>query len=188
MTTEPEPASVVPCPWCAAMNVEVAEGSTFRWRKAMCAVCGAEAPEVRVQTTGSGTRDEWQAAADREAVQTWNQCAIRLASIAASGILLRFEAECLSKIHAYQRKEAFANDAIERKHWQSLKDGISEAAALLQRLTACPDAVLQVDNEAMRDSIKQLADEWCVHASNGMDVLASACLDEIDAKVQSVRP
>lgn len=123
-----------------------------------------------------------------KAVKTWNQCAIRSASIAASGILQRFEAECLSRCQFYRQQEHAAKNAIERRAWRSLRAGIGEAVGMLQRLTACPDAGLQFDHEAMRDSIKQLADEWCVHASNGLDVLASQCLDEIEAQVQAVRP
>jgi hypothetical protein len=51
----------------------VAEGSTFRWRFAQCLDCGARGPEVRVQTLGEGTPEEWEATARIEAIAAWNR-------------------------------------------------------------------------------------------------------------------
>jgi len=50
------------------------------------------------------------------------------------------------------------------------------------------DEGLTSDAVAVRDEIKRLADEWCVHSSNGLDVMASSCLDAIEAKLAAVRP
>ena len=62
-----------PCPWCGSTIVGVSEGSTFRWRVAHCLECGAQAPEVRAQTLGEGTREEWEAAAQADALAAWNE-------------------------------------------------------------------------------------------------------------------
>lgn len=62
-----------PCPFCGGTNIGVAEGSTFRWVFACCAGCGAQAGEVRVQTLGEGTTDEWAANARLDAMDEWNK-------------------------------------------------------------------------------------------------------------------
>lgn len=62
-----------PCPFCGSEKVDVVEGSTFRWRAATCADCGAIGPEVRVQTHGTGTREEWENKAHSDAVAAWNE-------------------------------------------------------------------------------------------------------------------
>lgn len=62
-----------PCPFCGSENVSVVEGSTFRWRAISCAECDAIGPEVRMQTTGPGTREEWEANAKIVAVEAWNE-------------------------------------------------------------------------------------------------------------------
>lgn len=66
---EPEP---LPCPFCGCEEVSIEEGSTFRWRAVECSRCGARAGEVRIQTTGEGRRDQWEAAARRDAIKEWN--------------------------------------------------------------------------------------------------------------------
>jgi Lar family restriction alleviation protein len=57
-----------PCPFCGETSVTVEEGTTFRWRIAVCNACGAQGPEVR--------RTENLAAAATEsnyrAVEAWN--------------------------------------------------------------------------------------------------------------------
>ena len=63
---------VMPCPFCGEENVSTREGSTFRWWFAECNECGARAGEVRRQTTGDGTNDEWDAAASAKAIERWN--------------------------------------------------------------------------------------------------------------------
>ena len=60
------------CPFCGSMEVDVQEGSTFRWRFAMCMNCGARAGEVRAQTLGEGTREQWEAQAKADALAEWN--------------------------------------------------------------------------------------------------------------------
>lgn len=64
---------LLPCPFCGAHDVAVIEGDTFRWRVARCNVCGAQAPDVRVQTAGSGTQEKWQATAHKAALAEWNK-------------------------------------------------------------------------------------------------------------------
>lgn len=61
-----------PCPWCGGVGVDVVETSTFRWRVAQCKHCGAQCSEIRVQTMGDGTREEWEAKAHADAIEAWN--------------------------------------------------------------------------------------------------------------------
>lgn len=62
----------LPCPFCGDTNFAVEEGSTFRWRVPYCGGCGATGPEVRCQTSGEGTKESWEAAAEVAAIQSWN--------------------------------------------------------------------------------------------------------------------
>jgi len=39
-----------PCPFCGSNIINIAEGSTFRWKVAECQECGARCGEVRVKT------------------------------------------------------------------------------------------------------------------------------------------
>jgi len=61
-----------PCPFCGCDEVEIYEGASFRWMCAGCVECGARAGEIRVQTLGPGTRDEWLAKAMADALAEWN--------------------------------------------------------------------------------------------------------------------
>lgn len=70
MNTEP---IALPCPFCGGTNVSTLEGSTFRWRVAMCNECGATSGEVRKQTIGGGTDDEWTKKAHVDAIVRWNE-------------------------------------------------------------------------------------------------------------------
>ena len=67
---EPE---VKPCPFCGHQGVTVQEGSTFRWRYAFCDGCGAQGGEVRCQTLGEGTPEEWEKTAEAAATAEWNE-------------------------------------------------------------------------------------------------------------------
>lgn len=60
------------CPFCGYSGVNVVEGSTFRWRVAQCNECEARAGEIRIQTTGPGTREEWEQEARIQAIKEWN--------------------------------------------------------------------------------------------------------------------
>ena len=60
------------CPFCRETGVTVREGSTFRWILVECNACGATCGEVRVQTTGTGTPDEWMKEAIIRAIAVWN--------------------------------------------------------------------------------------------------------------------
>lgn len=62
----------LPCPFCGTSGVTVREGSTFRWRIATCNECGAQCGEVRCQTLGQGTKEQWEAEATRAAIAEWN--------------------------------------------------------------------------------------------------------------------
>jgi Lar family restriction alleviation protein len=66
--TEPKP-----CPFCGCPTVTVVEGSTFRWRVAECDSCDARCGEVRIQTVGDGTQEEWEADAKERAIEEWNR-------------------------------------------------------------------------------------------------------------------
>jgi Lar family restriction alleviation protein len=62
----------LPCPFCGGPSVSVSDGSTFRWRVAACNTCGAQCGEIRAQTLGEGTPQEWEAEAREEAIAEWN--------------------------------------------------------------------------------------------------------------------
>lgn len=62
-----------PCPFCAGIGVTIHEGSTFRWRFAACDNCGAQAPDVRVQTMGDGSPAKWELEASDRALEEWNK-------------------------------------------------------------------------------------------------------------------
>ena len=64
--------SIKPCPFCGEININIVEGDTFRWRRVECRTCGVLGPEVRIQTLGAGTRDEWEQAGEVEAIKEWN--------------------------------------------------------------------------------------------------------------------
>ena len=61
----------LPCPFCGGTEVEIMDGSTFRWVFAACQDCGAGCGEVRVQTTGK-PRDEALVEAGQRAIAEWN--------------------------------------------------------------------------------------------------------------------
>jgi len=63
----------MPCPFCGHIGLEFRESSTFRWRVAECRGCGATAGEERIQTTGSGTPEEWEASVRERMVEAWNR-------------------------------------------------------------------------------------------------------------------
>lgn len=64
-------AELKPCPFCGHVGLDFTEGSTFRWLAYSCSGCGIGS-ETRMQTLGNGTKDEWRAAAERDAVAAWN--------------------------------------------------------------------------------------------------------------------
>lgn len=66
-TTEP-----LPCPFCGHVGLDFRDGTTFRWLTAECGKCGATCGEVRIQTLGKGTPEEWRAAAEQSAIDAWN--------------------------------------------------------------------------------------------------------------------
>lgn len=65
--------NVKPCPFCGGDKISVREGSTFRWWLAQCNECGATSGEVRRQTLGEGTNEEWDAQAMADAFERWNE-------------------------------------------------------------------------------------------------------------------
>ncbi len=64
---------IKPCPFCGNVGVGIHEGSTFRWRYASCDNCGAEGPEIRCQTLGDGTKEQWEERAIKDAIAEWNR-------------------------------------------------------------------------------------------------------------------
>lgn len=63
----------LPCPFCGSTQINTEEGSTFRWMVAYCEECGAQSGEVRTQTIGEGTREEWQDRGRADAIREWNK-------------------------------------------------------------------------------------------------------------------
>ena len=62
-----------PYPFCGGIGIAIRDGSTFRWVVAECIECGATCGEVRVQTMGDGSPEEWMAQAERAAVEAWDK-------------------------------------------------------------------------------------------------------------------
>lgn len=62
----------LPCPFCSHVGLDFKEGSTFRWIIAECGGCGASRGETRIQTMGEGTKEEWMATAQADAIKEWN--------------------------------------------------------------------------------------------------------------------
>ena len=69
----PPTETVRPCPWCGGTSVSVEEGSTFRWRILSCDNCGANTGEHRIQTMGSGGKEQWEAKCRAEMLEVWNK-------------------------------------------------------------------------------------------------------------------
>lgn len=67
-----EKEELKPCPFCGYALIHVLPGSTFRLRYAQCGRCEACAGEVRIQTSGDGTPDEWEQEARIQAIKEWN--------------------------------------------------------------------------------------------------------------------
>lgn len=113
MTTHreiPDEVVLLPCPFCGEHGVTVIEGSTFRWMFAACDHCGASVSEVRVQTIGYGTREEWAAAGKAEALAAWNTRAV--------APMLRGDANRLA--------EAYEAGWIEASRWANRQDLVSD--------------------------------------------------------------
>lgn len=72
--TAPLRRELLPCPFCGEKPeaLHFAEGSTFRWLDVSCPSCGASPGEVRVQTLGEGTKEQWRAKAKADAIEAWN--------------------------------------------------------------------------------------------------------------------
>lgn len=69
-TQEAKPyPELLPCPFCGVVGLEFEGGSTFRWLTASCEGCGASCGEIRVQTLGNGTCEEWKADAKLRAIK-----------------------------------------------------------------------------------------------------------------------
>ena len=73
-----ERTELKPCPFCGHTGLDFSEGSTFRWIVASCSECGASRGETRIQTLGEGTKEEWMAEAQDDAIREWNQRAAML--------------------------------------------------------------------------------------------------------------
>jgi hypothetical protein len=67
------PFKPLPCPFCGGTEIDVQQGSTFRWLIVACEGCGAQCGEVRVQTMGAGTPREWADAGEALAFAEWNK-------------------------------------------------------------------------------------------------------------------
>ena len=65
-------AAIKPCPFCGHDGVTVVEGSTFRWRVAMCERCGAQSGEVRHNTLAED-QAEAENRSTLEAIGIWNE-------------------------------------------------------------------------------------------------------------------
>ena len=112
-----------PCPWCGFVGVQVREGSSFRWMYAECDGCGVNGPEIRVQTLGEGTREQWWAEGKQDALDAWN---LRKARDVDAIMALADE---------YARASSYATFTYERGGGHSGDKDMAEArAALLEAL------------------------------------------------------
>ena len=161
MTTEkPDPAALLPCPWCGCKpdNLSVTEGSIVRWRLVECPECGAGPGEIRVQTMGEGTREAWEAKAHVDAATAWN---IRAALQPQGPTTERVNLSNVPEICKYPlcecrppntcvKIEATADDAAVLDHYLQMirdddfdlaPDGEPEAsrAAVLSRMSGVPE-------------------------------------------------
>ncbi len=66
--TETQTTKPLPCPFCGAEKIAIAEGSTYRWAHAECVECGAAAGDIRRQYGQGVDNSEVQEAAIAE----WN--------------------------------------------------------------------------------------------------------------------
>lgn len=64
---------VKPCPFCGGTKIAVIQGGTFRWRRAECQECEAMGGPVRIQTTGDGSKEDWESEAAVNALTVWNE-------------------------------------------------------------------------------------------------------------------
>ena len=110
----------LPCPFCGSDKVVVEEGSTFRWVFACCDNCDAKAGEVRKQTVGAGTPQEWHEAAQKRAIEEWNKRA-QLAQPEPDelGEIIPADEEQLKRIAKLVEPEP------EPVAWQVIPDGVS---------------------------------------------------------------
>lgn len=62
-----------PCPFCGEQGpLDVREGSTFRWWVASCAFCGAQAPEIRIDTLSKDRAAAIEQGIE-DAIAEWNK-------------------------------------------------------------------------------------------------------------------
>lgn len=73
--TTPSVREALACPFCGHAGLHFADGSTFRWLAYSCGGCGVGS-ETRMQTMGEGTREEWRAKAEQDAIEEWNRRAL----------------------------------------------------------------------------------------------------------------
>jgi Lar family restriction alleviation protein len=64
-------SELLPCPFCGSTDIVVREGSTFRWRIAICNECDATCGEIRHNTLAD---DQSQAEINstKDAIELWN--------------------------------------------------------------------------------------------------------------------
>lgn len=83
-------SKALPCPFCGELHASTVEGDTFRWLAVQCLSCAARGPDVRVQTAGDGSLEEWRAEADERAIKEWNTRAAPVPVPEASGVYYEF--------------------------------------------------------------------------------------------------
>ena len=66
----------LPCPFCGSDDITTQEGTTFRWRSAVCCHCGAQSGEVRVDTLAKDHSAALEKAKGA-AIEEWNRRAAR---------------------------------------------------------------------------------------------------------------
>jgi Lar family restriction alleviation protein len=65
-------SQALPCPFCGSTDIVFEEGSTFRWKLAVCDSCGVKGPEVRVDTL-SQDRTAALEQGRKDAIDAWNK-------------------------------------------------------------------------------------------------------------------
>ena len=171
-----------PCPFCGGVGVSVNEGSTFRWRYATCDECGAQAPEVRIQTLGGGTRDEWETIAKADAIDEWNRRA-QDAELAALRTKLE-EAEL--SLHASRHVAQLERTrAIEAERKLAMYEKAAPLCAQHQPTGGCRSGCVVCSGEKLQHALSRIS--YTCELPNEMEVSAYDVHYNEDAVVEQVQ-
>jgi Lar family restriction alleviation protein len=147
----PETEALLPCPFCGHVGISVCEGSTFRWRYAMCDNCGAQAGEVRHNTLADD-----QAAATKEshaeAIKEWNT---RAAELSAQDASPKAEVERLNLLVANLQSRAGGYADQISMVLEPERDRLRTEVERLESLLPLDVVALDAENETLRATVAE---------------------------------